>query len=154
MSGTIVFIDTSVLCNLLRVHGKDQRSDEIAREMGKRVREGQVFVLPVTAVIETGNHIAQASGYRYEAASRLADYLRLIVQQKAPWVLHEMEWDIPFLHRFLEGAGSGSDWPALAARGVGAGDLCIAAEVQRYRDRVGDHVSVWSLDDDLHQLVP
>lgn len=138
MNARIVFIDTSVLCNLVRVHGKHQDREKIVREMKDRTQAGETFILPVTAVIETGNHIAQAGAHRHEAAARLSTYLQLIVQGKAPWVLHEMGWDAAFLERFREGAGSGIDWPALAARGVGAGDLCIATEVERYRARVGD----------------
>lgn len=149
-----VFIDTSVLCNLVRVHGKDQHSEQISAEMQRRMSEGDMFILPVTAVIETGNHIAQSTNHRYEAAHRLSGYLDLVVRGKAPWVLHEMEWDAAFLGTFRSGAGSGRDWPALAAMGVGAGDLCIAAEVLPFQARTGAPASVWSLDEDLSVLLP
>ena len=50
----IYFIDTSVLCNLLRVPGRDQDWERIAEDF-KELQDLEVqFILPITSVIETG----------------------------------------------------------------------------------------------------
>ena len=63
-------IDTSVLCEMLQVPGKSNpaRGAEVRAEIDRRWRDGERFVIPITAVIETGNHIAQADGNRYDVA--------------------------------------------------------------------------------------
>ena len=56
----VVFVDTSVLCNLLPVPGFDQNAGEVREQMSARLKHDEsLFILLITTVIETGNHIAQ-----------------------------------------------------------------------------------------------
>lgn len=56
------FVDTSILCNPLEVPGKCQDRKRVIDELKrKRDRRDTDLLLPVTAIIETGNHIAQVS---------------------------------------------------------------------------------------------
>lgn len=55
-------MDTSVLCELLEVPGKNQQATAVQAEFVTRAAAGEHFVIPVTAVIETGNPICQAKG--------------------------------------------------------------------------------------------
>ena len=55
----VIFIDTSILCNIVPVPGFNQDQEEVRAEMKELVEKKAKFVLPITAVIETGNHIAQ-----------------------------------------------------------------------------------------------
>lgn len=72
----ITFIDTSVLCELVAVPGKSSDPGTHLAELDERFAAGERFVIPVTAVIETGNHIAQAkTGDRRAAARRLVELL-------------------------------------------------------------------------------
>lgn len=41
---TVVFIDTSVLCNLLPVPGRDQDQKQVRAEMQKRFGAGEQFI--------------------------------------------------------------------------------------------------------------
>lgn len=144
----VVFIDTSILCNLVPVPGRDQDSDRVRAELRTRAARDEQFVLPITAVIETGNFIAQIRDgrTRCSAAERMAGILRLICEGKAPWVLHDVAWNREFLERFLKGADSGMGYEEHAVRGLGAGDLCLLTERQQYQDRTGVSAGIWSLD--------
>ncbi|MFD3413750.1 hypothetical protein [Streptomyces cyaneofuscatus] len=72
------FVDTSILCNLLEVPGKSQHRKQVIDELkSKRERRDTDLLLPVTAIIETGNHLAQVSDgrARRSCAERLSGVL-------------------------------------------------------------------------------
>lgn len=144
----IVFIDTSILCNVVPVPGRDQHATEVLAEMAERLRSGHNFILPITAVIETGNFIAQLPGgsQRRAAAMRLSELLRLVCEGKAPWVLHDLAWNRSFLVSFLAGSTTGMTYVEHAQSQLGAGDLCILTERDHYRERTGIHAQIWARD--------
>jgi hypothetical protein len=147
----VEFVDTSVLCNLLDLPGKNQDREAVKLELQQK-RAASHLILPVTTVIETGNHIAQlkAGHDRRDRAKQLHTLLELVIEGKAPWVLHTVEWGESFLRHLLSGAGTSVPLTDHAMSGVGLGDLCILAERELYRQRVtGVDVLIWSLD---HQL--
>ena len=53
-----VFVDTSVVCNLLAIPGRCQARKRIQSEFQRLVDRDVRMVLPIAAIIETGNHIA------------------------------------------------------------------------------------------------
>lgn len=144
----IDFIDTSVLCNLVPVPGRDQDSKRIREEMAQRTEAGTRFILPITSVIETGNFIAQISDgvVRRNAATNLEELLRMVIASNAPWTLHEISWDKGFLEHFLAGGGSQTPYVEHAQNQVGAGDLCILTERDHYARRTGIDAGIWTLD--------
>lgn len=148
MPSAVVFIDTSILCNLVPVPGKDQRRHAVQAEMRARLAEGEQFVLPITSVIETGNFIAQLpdGGRRRAAAETLQKLLLLVCRGEAPWVLHDVAWNADFLEHFLRGADTGIAYVDHAMAQVGAGDLCIITERDHYRSRTRVPARIWSLD--------
>ena len=89
MGRPVVFVDTSVLCNLLGVPKKAQHREQITAELVER-RKTSDLVLPITAIIETGNHIAQiGDGYgRRECAQMFARFIEMMIARETPWVLH------------------------------------------------------------------
>ena len=145
---SVVFIDTSVLCNIVPVPGWDQDTDEVLGELQVRLREGQELVLPATAVIETGNFIAQIpdGGLRRGTAERFSEILRLICAGEAPWILHDFAWNRVFLAELISGTDSGSTYIEHATNQVGAGDLCILTEVHQFRTRSRVPAKIWTLD--------
>ena len=149
----IQFVDTSILLNLLDVPHMNQDHTAVVDEMKERRASGVRFVLPITAVVETGNHIAQiADGYhRRVCAQRFVDMLELVAERKAPWVLHEVGWDGRFLRVLAAGASSGVSLVEHALNKVGCGDLCILAERDRYLAGVSSGVTaeIWTLDQGL-----
>jgi hypothetical protein len=90
----VLIIDTSILCIWLDVPGMatcgpavdkwdkqrvDQKRDE---ELTKKT----TFVLPLASIIETGNHISQASHSRKKRGEALADLMRKSADEESPWV--------------------------------------------------------------------
>ncbi len=145
---SMVFIDTSVLCNLVPVPGKDQNQEIVREELKIRIERGEQFILPITAVVETGNFIAQLNngGLRRIAAQKLEAILRSICDGRSPWVLHDVPWDRNFLETLLEGADTGVDYVSHAQNQLGAGDLCVLAERHLYHLRSRVPATIWSLD--------
>lgn len=151
----VVFIDTSVLCNLLRIPGKSQQQDKVREDLRNRTNARDTFVLPIAAVIETGNHIEQLSDGddRRRCAQGLTDILRLVALETQPWVLVETEWNSELLKQFCDG-GEGNSTPAfidVATEGaLGGGDLAILIERDRYARRVmAQAVEIWTYDQQL-----
>ncbi len=149
MELTVRFIDTSVLCNLVDVPGRNQHREEVRAEFEELVREGSTrFVIPVTTVIETGNHIANAGGDRRAAAERFERFLAQAARDDAPWQLHAVTWDARFLDTLRSGAGTGSTLVDHLGNGtMGSGDLAILCELDAFRARTRfTAVEVWTLE--------
>ena len=144
----VIFIDTSILCNIVPVPGFNQDQEEVRAEMKELVEKKAKFVLPITAVIETGNHIAQLpdGDKRRKSAERFSEILRLVVEHKAPWYLVDVEWGEDFLKDLLQGADTEESLVDLATRGVGRGDLCILTERMRYERRTQLRATIWTHD--------
>ncbi|MDX3238902.1 hypothetical protein PV392_25055 [Streptomyces sp. ME03-5709C] len=137
--------------NLLNVPNKNSDHAEVTKRLAK-IREACDLVLPVTAVIETGNHVAQIKdgGTRGRCAERFAGVIRMSISGQAPWVLNTVAWDAEFLQSLLDGAGTGSNLVDLARAKLGCGDLSILTEVERYGARTSRvRISVWTLDEQL-----
>jgi hypothetical protein len=152
MSRPVSFVDTSILCNLLPVPGRDQDRSAVLTEMKAKLHADETLILPVTAVIETGNFIAQLprGDVRRSVAQLFSDMLELVLQGAAPWQLHRFMWDDQFLRTLLTGAGTAMTLVEHAVARVGSGDLCILAEREIYVARSGlAHVSIWTADGSL-----
>ncbi len=150
---TVSFVDTSVLCDLLKVPGKCQRHDEVRAELQNLSEAGVQLVLPIASIIETGNHIAQAGdGHgRRASAKAFVELLRLTAKGGAPWVLHSVAWDGRMLALLCDGPGQVGTFVQMAGTGIlGAGDMAILAECQLYTMRTaGVDVRVWTHDERL-----
>lgn len=151
MGRRVEFVDTSVLCNLLDIPGKNQQRALVQHDLSENKRDCDL-ILPVTTVIETGNHIAQLPDGRLRRiyADKLGTLLSLVIEDRSPWVLHTVEWGASFLRVLLEGAGTNISLTDHAMSKLGLGDLCILAERELYRKRVtGVDVTIWTLDEQL-----
>ncbi|APE24564.1 MULTISPECIES: hypothetical protein [Streptomyces] len=153
MARRVEFVDTSILCNLLEVPGKCQDLEKVREELrGKLAAHDCDLLLPVTAVIETGNHIAQlADGFqRRTCAEKFVAVLRLVVAGEAPWALNEVEWNAAHLEALIAGGSSGMSLVDHAVNRVGCGDVNILIERDRYLARTsGVEATVWTLDGGL-----
>jgi len=145
-------VDTSVLCEILQVPGKSDpaRGNDVLAEADRRWRGGERFVIPITAVIETGNHIAQSSGDRYTVAGRLVRLLQVAISEQSHWRVLQTRLGADFLMALCAGDSTGQSLEALAAAKVGAGDIAILVERDQFRatTAVGD-VGVWTFDEGL-----
>jgi hypothetical protein len=147
-ANTVFFVDTSVLVSLLRVPGFDDNSDAIQAYFESRYLAGARFVLPVTAIIETGNHIAQCRGDRRAAAERFVGALEQARSSTPPWTIRDVDWSVGFVAALVDGASTGTMLiDHLSHQSMGAGDIAILVERDQFRSSTAyNDVQVWTLD--------
>jgi hypothetical protein len=158
LSKRVLILDTSVLCCWLRVPGKDEAGPvhdrwdhaRIAQLLEKERGKDSTFVLPIATLIETGNHIAQAPGQRFERASDLAAYLNEAANAQSPWAAFTDQsslWASDNLRRLAE------TWPTLATGGTSIGDHTIK-DVADYYAQAGYFVEILTGDAGLKAYEP
>lgn len=149
MTATVTMIDTSVLCELLQVPGKStpERGADVLAEVDLRWQLGERFVIPLTAVIETGNHIAQASEYRYDAAGRFVRLLRDALSEESHWRVLQTPIGAEFVASLCAGNSTGQSLEELARSGMGAGDVAILVERDQLLAATAiRNVRIWTFD--------
>ncbi len=144
MCRNVLIIDTSILNCWLQVPGKetcgsiDDKWDyqRIKKLFDQEGNKGSTFVLPVATLIETGNHIAQSEGDRFQLAQKLTQILDASIIEKEPWAAFEHQatlWEKDKLIKLS------NEWPTLAAQGLGIGDTTIK-DVAEYYAQTGSFV--------------
>ena len=142
---SIVLMDTCVFCNVLDVSGFNQHCDSILTEMEGHIRNNHTLLLPMAAVLETGNHIAQLTrgNVRRTVAQRFCDDVSEVIDGASPWTPTPF-WEVEQLRTWL------SEFTEHAMRGVGLGDLSIIKEWERQcKIFPKRRVTIWSLDGHL-----
>lgn len=140
----IVVIDTSVFLNVLDVPGFNQDRDSVLRELERLINRNATLLLPMAAVVETGNHIAQiAAGWlRRSFAERFCEQVGAAITGDAPWQAMRVPDRETFASWLVE-------FPDAATRRLGIGDLSI---IKDWEETCGLHqsrrVRIWS--NDLH----
>lgn len=158
MSKRVLILDTSVLCCWLQVPGKEEAGpahdrwnhDRIKTLLDRERTKNSTFVLPMATLIETGSHIAQAPGQRFQRASSLADYLREAADARSPWAAFTDQsplWQSENLRTLAD------TWPALAAGGTSIGDATIK-DVAEYYAKAGYLVEILTGDEGLKAYQP
>lgn len=146
---TVSIIDTSIFCELLAVPQKSSNPSAFLAEMKAKTEAGEILLLPMTTIIETGNHIGQCSS---DGAKR-----RYFAQRFTASVQQAIDGDAPFSPtRFFDSVelrkwlAEFPDWTKVTdarGKGSGLGDLTIQKEWERQcalnRSR---RVYIWSLD--------
>ena len=84
----IVIVDTSVLINVLDVPGFNQHRAEVFERFEYLVDAGASFLLPMAAIFETGDHIADLRDGRQRRryADIFRNRMREALEGEAPWV--------------------------------------------------------------------
>ncbi|GEO81684.1 hypothetical protein [Pararhodospirillum oryzae] len=140
-----ILMDTCIFLNVLEVPGRSQDRDAVWRELDRLVEDPDThhLLLPMAAIIETGNFIAQVSDgrQRRETALRFTKQVKAAIEGSAPWQAMEPP-DTATIRSWL------AEFPDHAMRGVGMGDLSILKEWERCCARLPRHhrVRIWSLD--------
>ena len=141
----IVIVDTSVLLNVLDVPGFNQQRPTVLGRFGELVGAASNLLLPMGAVFETGNHIAQLPDgqRRRRYAEVFRDRVREALEGRAPWTLVP----VPDAGQLADSLDS---FPEYAMRSVGMVDLSIVKAWERACARhPRQRVSIWSLDHHL-----
>ena len=146
----VVFVDSSVLMRLIGMDG-DAAARETAEQFEDRIAAGQQFVIPVTAIVEVGNLIAQQSSNRRKLAERLQEVLRTAQAADPPWIIRAVTMDQQFIQELLDGNSTGSDLVTLIGDGrLGTGDVALLVERDQFlRGTQYTSAEVWSLDQEL-----
>ncbi|MDO5296458.1 MAG: hypothetical protein Q4F00_07490 [bacterium] len=121
---TVYFIDTSILLNILDVPKRNQERENVVQKMERMISERNGFILPLAAIIETGNHIAhiEDGNQRRDRAERLSDLIRNVLNDDFPWVYNKNEIADDDLLKIAE------KFPDYAQqRFMGLGDMSILA---------------------------
>jgi hypothetical protein len=87
------------------------------------------FVLPLATIIETGNHIAQATHSRKEQGSALADLMRKSAEAQTPWAAFSDQSALGSAENLKSLADS---WPDLAAQKLSLGAATIKDIAEYY----------------------
>lgn len=142
---SICLMDTSVFCNWLKIPGRDQDREEVIGRIEQYVKDGTTLLLPIAAIIETGNHIAHVAdgNSRREAAQRFVKAVGDAIDGEAPWTPTPV-FEIETLRTWL------AEFPDCATVRRGFGDLTIIKEFERQCElHKGRRVFIWSLDGHL-----
>lgn len=141
----IVLVDTSIFCEILEVPNMCSRVEPTRAELRQRLQRGELLLLPLATIIETGNHIAQNGDgrQRRQAAERFAAQVMKALDGSSPF--HPTSpMDLDALKAWL------GEFPDYATRGVGLADLSIIKEWERQCDlNQARRVLIWSLDKHL-----
>ncbi|MGH3695326.1 MAG: hypothetical protein ACRDRX_15290 [Pseudonocardiaceae bacterium] len=145
----VVFLDSSVLFNILEVPHKCSDRASVIDEFKKLVGDGATLVFPLTAVIETGNVIAQLAGHdRRVCMERFVRLLQQALSTTAPWAVSGVPWDGNFLSALIDGGDRRRPLVEYATMGIGSGDASLLLEIEFYRARVpsATPIRLWTLD--------
>jgi hypothetical protein len=158
MPRRILIFDTSILCCLLKIPGKDTAGpkddrwnyDRIATLVATETKLEATFVLPLASIIETGNHIAQAPRDRFVLANGLAALIADAADANSPWAAFADQDDLWRTDQLKNLAAS---WPTLAAAGFSIGDATIK-DVAEYYAEAGFAVEILTGDAGLKAYQP
>ncbi len=154
----VLIIDTSILCVYLKVPfmeecGPDDDKwdyDRVAEKIDSEIQKNSLLVLPLAALIETGNHIAHAPGDRYPFAKHLSDIIVKAATAEEPWAAFTAQNDLWGEENLKKLA---NEWPALAAADVSIGDATIK-DVAEFYTQFCDSVEILTGDKGLKAYEP
>lgn len=141
------FIDTSVMLNLLEIPGRCSRAEEVKQQWREVLEAKDTLILPVAAIIETGNHIAhiENGNIRRKIAGKFGEYLRKTAEGEAPWQLYGSELDKEGLRYLAEHIEEN------AMREIGIGDMSIVYAYEQFKKKTPaiGMIMIWSTDTHL-----
>lgn len=142
----ICIIDTSILCELLRIPGKHNRAQADRIKLEFKEKAAEAMLLPLATILETGNHIGQIrdGAIRWTIANQFQKLVAAAFSDHAPFTITPL-LDVEQWQALLAGF---PEWTK--AHGAGLGDLTIKDVFdQECLRHPGRRVYVWSLDGHL-----
>jgi hypothetical protein len=155
---SVVVFDTSILCVWLKVPGLETCGPDqdrwdfkrVKQEIKKHLAAGSSLIIPLTTIIETGNHIAQATANRFAFAQKLGVIMQMAADAESPWAAFSEQadcWSPDNLKKLAE------EWPHLAARKLSIGDATIK-DVADYYSKMNYRVVLLTGDRQLAAYQP
>lgn len=142
---TVAIVDTSIFCNVLDIPHRNSERGQVIQKLRDLLEEDTHLLLPMAAVYETGNHIAQLNGggKRRRFAEVFIKEVRKAIKGESPWQVMELP-NMEEIGEWLR------NFPDSAMRGAGMGDLSIIKEWEKMRRKTPNcRIFIWSLDRDL-----
>lgn len=142
---SIIILDTSIFLKLLKVPVDSRDTQGVLDELEEHINRGASLLLPIAAIIETGNRIARLDNgnQRRHYAGIFIEQVSMALAGDAPWQPTAMP-DTESLVAWL------ADFPDQAMRGISIADLTLIKEWEAACERhPRDHVRIWSLDQHL-----
>ncbi|MBD5187678.1 MAG: hypothetical protein HDR45_05740 [Bacteroides sp.] len=132
-----IILDTSILCVWLRVPGKETCGpdgnrwtfDSVKQKIDSEIKAGSTLIMPLTSIIETGNHIAQAHGDKHDVVNSFVEHIENAIDGNVPWAAFTEQSgliDSEALKKTL------SAWKETALAGQSFGDALIVAVAKYY----------------------
>lgn len=142
------FMDTSIVMNLLEIPNMCADAKKVKAEFEKVVKNKETLILPLSTMIESGNHIAHIKdgAVRRTKAQKFGEFLRKTAEGEAPWTLYGVELtkeDLLFLaEQFPERALNYK---------MGIGDMSIIRFYENYKKTISGigKIMIWSTDGHL-----
>lgn len=158
MKKRVLIIDTSILCVWLQVPGMEScgkdgdvwNYERVAHKIEEEQKNGTTFVLPLAAIIETGNHITHAQGDVYQYAKNFADMIKDSADNKSPWAAFTAQsdlWGADGLKALVQ------RWLDNEPKAQSLGDASIV-DVAEYYARMGQEVEILTGDSGLKSYEP
>ncbi|MEH1968848.1 hypothetical protein [Nostoc sp.] len=156
----VLLIDTSLLCVWLEVPGRETAGNNewnfqrVNQKIQAEIDKSTTLVLPLAAVIETGNHIAQAKTANSEskriAAHKFAKIITYAADETTPWAKFREQivlWEEEGLKELA------AKFPNQAVEKTSMGDGSIVILGWHYHQK-GFHVEFLTDDDKLKSQEP
>jgi hypothetical protein len=158
MSKKILILDTNIMCCWLKVPGKDTAGtaedrwdyDRINSIITEEIDKGNILVLPLATLVETGNHVANSSSNRYNIAKSFAEYIFNAAQGNSPWAIFTDQTILWNKEKLIE---LSKTWPDLAISGLSLADATIKDVAESYA-AAGFHVEILTADAGLKAYEP
>lgn len=142
------FMDTSILMNLLEVPYMCDEAKKIKEEFAKAVEAKETLILPMSTIIESGNHIAHIrdGNIRREKALKFQEFFKKTAREEAPWTFYGIE----FTKEDLELLADEFPDKALNMK-MGIGDMSIIRFYEKYKESTPGigRIMIWSTDSHL-----
>ena len=154
----VLIFDTSILCVYLQVPNMDMAGSDHDKWNKKRVdqviaeaeKANTTFVLPLASIIETGNHISQIKGKRYDIAQIFAELMLKVADAQTPWAAFTEQaefWESEGLKQLAE------DWLKNVTEKLSLSDVSIK-NVAEYYAKTGCRVEILTADAGLKAYEP
>lgn len=148
----VLFIDTCVLDELLEVpdYCDPKKTENIKREFSDNIDNGYRYVIPLSVIVELGNHISQIkiSQERERCSSKFTEFLKHALNDISPWTLDCSGFDEENIKYLVD------NFERFSSMKIGAGDINIVYQCMQYRKKQNSSVKVdiWSIDHHITTL--
>lgn len=142
------FIDTSIVMNLLEIPNMCADAKAVKEEFCKIIENQETLILPLSTIIESGNHIAhiKEGAIRRTKAIKFEEFLYKTANAEAPWTLYGVELTKEDLLILAE------QFPQKALEEqMGIGDMSIIRFYEKYKETIPaiGKIMIWSTDKHL-----